>query len=152
MKIKLSINNVFLFLFTITSFEFAQIQNLTPKIILPNEINFNSTEQKDYAIETFNLIGNPSENEFYVQIVKIPSNTKLNPHFHPDNRTVFVLEGEFYYCYEDKFDEARAKKIIKGSFFTEPSNQPHFAFTKESNVILHVTGFGPTKTTFIKNK
>ncbi len=131
---------------------FPQTQNFTPQIIFPDEIKWKSTGQKDYSIETFSLLGNPNENGIYVQMVKIPPNTKLLPHFHPDNRTVYVVEGEFFYCYENSLDETKAKKISKGSFFTEPANQPHFAFTKENYVILYVNGIGPTKTTFITNK
>ncbi len=131
---------------------FSQTNNFLPQIILSDEIKWKTSEQKNYSIETFNLLGNPSENEIYVQLVKIPAQTKLLPHFHPDNRTVYVAEGEFFYCYENLFDETKAKKITKGSFFTEPANQPHFAFTKENYVILYVNGIGPTKTTFINNK
>lgn len=131
---------------------FSQANNFKPQIIYPDEIKWKSSEQKNYSIETFNLFGDPNENGIYVQIVKIPANTKLLPHFHPDNRTVYVIDGEFYYCYENKFDETKAIKIIKGSFFTEPANQPHFAFTKENYVILYVSGNGPTKTTFIADK
>lgn len=131
---------------------FPQTQNFTPQIIFPDEIKWKSTGQKDYSVETFSLLGNPNENGIYVQMVKIPPNTKLLSHFHPDNRTVYVVEGEFFYCYENSFDETKAKKISKGSFFTEPANQPHFAFTKENYVILYVNGIGPTKTTFITNK
>ncbi|MDF1611698.1 cupin domain-containing protein [Stygiobacter electus] len=131
---------------------FPQTQNFTPQIIFPDEIKWKSTGQKDYSVETFSLLGNPNENGIYVQMVKIPPNTKLLPHFHPDNRTVYVIEGEFFYCYENSFDETKEKKISKGSFFTEPANQPHFAFTKENYVILYVNGIGPTKTTFITNK
>ncbi|MCX7875150.1 MAG: cupin domain-containing protein [Melioribacteraceae bacterium] len=143
-------------LFVITlicsQYNFSQTKIFIPQITFPDEIKWNSSDNKNYSIETFNLLGNPNENDFYVQMVKIPANTKLLPHFHPDNRTVYVIDGEFFYCYEKKYDEAKAKKIIKGSFFTEPSNQPHFAFTKESHVILYVTGFGPSKTTFIDNE
>lgn len=128
----------------------AQEINLSPKVILPSEIKWNSSSTQNYAIETFNLIGNPSEKSYYVQLVKIPSNVKLLPHFHPDNRTVYVVSGFFYYCYEKIFDESKAKKFPAGTFFTEPANQPHFAFTKESEVILYVSGFGPSKTTFIE--
>lgn len=129
---------------------FAQIQKLQPKVILPEQIEWNNSGQKNYSIQTFNLLGNPKENEYYVQMVKIPSNTKLFPHFHPDNRTVYVVSGYFYYCYESEFNEMKTTKFTTGTFFTEPANQPHFAYTKESEVVLYVSGFGPTKTIFIE--
>jgi uncharacterized RmlC-like cupin family protein len=82
-------------------------------------------------------------------LYKIPLNVKLAPHFHCENRTVFVLSGTFYYCYGTKFDESKLNEMPAGTFFTEPSHQPHFAWAKAGEVILEVTGWGPTCTTLI---
>ena len=84
-------------------------------------------------------------------MVKIPNGTKLQPHFHPENRTVVVTSGTFYYGYGDSFDESKMNEMTTGTFFTEPSNQPHFAYAKTGDVILQVNGFGPTGSTIIKN-
>jgi uncharacterized RmlC-like cupin family protein len=80
----------------------------------------------------------------YTTRIKIPANVKLLAHLHPETRNVVVLSGTFYYGYGNKFDEAKLTEMPAGSFFTEPANQPHFAWTKGGEVILQVTGVGPT--------
>ena len=37
-----------------------------------------------------------------------------------------------------------------GSFYTEPPGENHFAETRESAVLVQITGFGPTGTTYVR--
>ena len=39
-----------------------------------------------------------------------------------------------------------------GSVFTEPGRQPHYTWAKDGDVILYVTGRGPTATTWLDQK
>ena len=65
---------------------------------------------------------------------------------------VVVLSGKFLYAYGNKFDESKMKEMTPGTFFTEPANQPHFAWTKNSDVLLQVTGYGPSGTNYLNQK
>lgn len=136
--------------FSSAAFTFIQTNSLKPKIILPTEIKLSAAQPG--GLETAILEGNPQEEGLYVMRVKIPSGTKLLAHTHPDNRTVVVLSGTFYYCYGNKFDESKLNEIPAGTFFTEPANQPHFAFAKAGEVLLHVTGYGPSGTTELEKE
>ena len=127
-----------------TAFTFYQVQKLAPKIILPSEIKFFANPNDPSALQSVVLAGDPSKPELYTTRVKIPANVKLLAHIHPESRNVVVLSGTFYYGYGDKFDEAKLNEMPAGTFFTEPANQPHFAWTKKGEVILQVTGVGPT--------
>jgi len=40
---------------------------------------------------------------------KLPANTKIPPHSHPDLRSCFVLSGTFYFAYGETRDEALLK-------------------------------------------
>lgn len=135
-----------IFLAVVTGFAFLFIQSnsLTPKIIVPGEVKWSANPGK---VETIVLAGDPQKEGLYTMRVKIPAGTKLLPHWHPENRTAVILSGTFYYNYGDSFDENKLKEMPTGTFFTEPAEQHHFAYAKKGEVIIQVTGWGPTGTT-----
>lgn len=142
---------IFLAVVTGFTFEFVQSNSLTPKIIVPEEIKWNAKPNQTGAVETIVLAGDPQKEGLYTMRVKIPAGTKLLPHWHPENRTAVILSGTFYYNYGDSFDENKLKEMPTGTFFTEPARQPHFAYAKKGEVIIQVTGWGPTGTTQLQN-
>jgi len=52
----------------------------------------------------------------------------------------------------EKFDETKMTALPPGSVFTEPGKAPHFTWAKDGEVMLHVTGRGPTATTWLDRK
>jgi len=48
----------------------------------------------------------------------------------------------------DADDPQALKELPAGSFYTEPPSDPHFAETRDTPVILQITGYGPTGTTY----
>lgn len=131
-------------------FVYPQQENFEKKILYPSEIDWSNAETASNGVQTFNVLGNLKEEGYYIIMVRIPASTKLVPHFHPENRTVTVVGGKFYWTYGETFDETKLHEMTTGAYFTEPSNEPHFAMTKDEEVILQVNGFGPTGTTVIK--
>ena len=72
------------------------------------------------------------------------------PHWHPDEvRTVVVLSGTLYFAYGEKWDESKLKAFPAGTFFSEPTRAPHFAWAKDGAVMVQVTGTGPSGVTMI---
>ena len=51
--------------------------------------------------------------------------------------------------YGDKFDETKLKALPAGSFYTEPPGRNHFAETGDEAVVVHITGYGPSSTTYM---
>ena len=141
---------IFFAVVTAFSFAFVQSNSLTPKIILPGEIQWNADTKQTGRVETIVLAGDPQKEGLYTMRVKIPAGTKLLPHWHPENRTAVILSGTFYYSYGDSFNEDKLKEMPPGTFFSEPAKQPHFAYAKKGDVIIQVTGWGPTGTTQLK--
>lgn len=144
---------LFLLLFIIVfGFLFLQSNEVKPKIVFPNEMKWIESSDPNYKISTSLLSGDPKLDGLYATQVKINQGTKLLPHTHPDSRMVVVLSGKFLYAYGDKFDESEMKEMTPGTFLTEPANQPHFAWTKNSDVLLQVTGYGPSGTNYLNQK
>jgi len=142
-----------IFFAIVTGFAFAFIQSnsLTPKIILPEEVKWNTNPNQNGGIETIVLAGDPQKEGLYTMRFRIPAGTKLLPHWHPENRTAVILSGTFYYNYGDSFSEDKLIEMPAGTFFTEPAKQPHYAYAKKGEVIIQVTGWGPTGTTQLQN-
>ena len=75
------------------------------------------------------------------------------PHWHPDEvRTVVVMSGTLYFGLGEQWDESKLKAYPAGTFFSEPFKTAHYGWAKEGEVILQITGIGPTGTTPIPQK
>jgi hypothetical protein len=117
-------------------------------IKLPQEVSYKAPLPG--VPEVAVLFGDPRQSGLYVTRVKIPAGLKLVPHWHPDEvRTVVVLSGTLLHGYGDRWDESKLKPHPPGTFFSEPSKAPHFAWAKDGEVVLQITATGPTATTNI---
>jgi len=96
------------------------------------------------------LYGDSTKSGLYVNRGKIPSGAKNVPHRHPEERTVVILSGTLYYGLGEVFDESKLIAFPAGTFFSEPPGVAHFAWAKDGDVILQVTGIGPTGTTPVR--
>jgi quercetin dioxygenase-like cupin family protein len=100
--------------------------------------------------ELATVYGDTQKPGVYVQRVKFAPGFKIMPHWHPDEvRTVVVLSGTFYFSYGDMWDESKFKAFPTGSFFAEPAKAAHFAWAKDGEVILQITGIGPSGVTMV---
>ena len=98
-----------------------------------------------------NLYGDPKQPGLFVQQVKFPRGFKLLPHTHPEDvRTLVVLSGTLYYANGEQWDESKLKPFPAGTFFSEPPRVPHYAWAKDGEVVLQLTGIGPTGTSMIE--
>ena len=115
---------------------------------LPQDIEFKgpATGAPQAAI----LYGDPTKPGVFVTRVKFSAGWKDPPHWHPDEvRTVVVLSGTFYFASGDKWDESRFKAYPVGTFYSEPPKAPHYTWAKDGEVIIQITGVGPSGKTFI---
>jgi quercetin dioxygenase-like cupin family protein len=128
---------------------FAQGESLVPARLTPEELKWvaqpNGNQQAVMA-------GNQRETGLYMYRTKFPANYRNQPHFHPDQRIVTVMSGTLYVGYGEKVDESRMKALPAGSVFTEPPRQPHYVWAKDGEVVIQVTGYGPSGTTVIDQK
>ncbi len=101
------------------------------------------------GIETTVLAGNPSAPGLYAIRLSVPGHTRIQAHTHRDSRSATVVSGEWRIGYGARFDEAGLKVLPPGSFYTEPSGDPHFAETGAESVVVYITGYGPTDTVYV---
>ena len=134
---------------------FAQKGKVAPQRITPAEIAWPKSvvNQAGSAmrpgLETVFLVGDGKSDELYTLLFRIPPNTVIPPHSHPDERSCFVLSGLWYFGYGSVRSEAGLKILPPGSHYTEPAGAPHFAGTKAQEAVLECTAVGPAGTTFV---
>jgi quercetin dioxygenase-like cupin family protein len=95
------------------------------------------------------VVGDGKSKGLFSIIFKVPPNMKIQPHSHPEDRSCFVLKGTWYFGYGNVWDETKLQELPVGSNYTEPAGRPHFAATKDGEVIQECTAIGPTGTTFV---
>jgi quercetin dioxygenase-like cupin family protein len=136
-------------LLTVVAVVAAQQQSLKRVLAQPTELTFVKMENGTLQAT---VVGDMSRPGPYAARTKLPAGLRIPPHFHPEARIVLVMSGTLYVGYGDRFDEARLTALPAGSVFTEPEKEPHFTWARDGDVLLHVTGVGPTGTTWIGQK
>ena len=117
-----------------------------PVVKFPDQLEWKAPPMVGGA-STAALYGDPSKPVVYVTRRKFPAGLKVMPHTYPDEwRTVVVLSGTIYFGLGETWDENRLKPYPTGTFFSEPKDIPHFVWAKDGEVIVQVTGLGPTGT------
>ena len=124
-------------------------QRLTPKEIDVLEHTGAGAGTSGVAgIQTRVLKGDPTLPGLYTIQLRVPANTRIEAHDHPDDRGATVVSGTWHFGYGARFDEKELKALPPGSFYTEPPGVAHFARTGDEPVILQISGYGPTGTTY----
>jgi quercetin dioxygenase-like cupin family protein len=127
-------------------------QDGTGVLKLPDQIEFKAPLARG-GTQTAVLYGDPTKAGVFVTRIKFAPGFKLMPHWHPDEvRTVAVLSGTLYFAVGEQWDESKLKPYPAGTFYSEPPRTPHYAWAKDGEVIIQVTGIGPTGTTPIPQK
>lgn len=98
------------------------------------------------GIQTAVLSGDPTRAGLYTILIRIPPNTRIDPHSHRDDRVATVISGDWSIGYGAVFDPRALRRLAPGGFYTEPPGLPHFARTGRRGAVVSITGFGPTDT------
>jgi len=134
----------------VSAVAFAQGTLTTLFTLTPSEMKF-VADSANPAFVSSVLVGDPSKAGIYAIRLKLPANLKIEPHSHSEAwRIATVLSGTLYYAQGDTFDESKLKALGPGSELVEPKDVPHFAMTKNDEVMLHIVGEGPTATTPVR--
>jgi len=100
------------------------------------------------GIRSVILAGDPEKAGLYTIRLRVPARTRIEAHSHRDDRSVTVVSGTWQFGYGSTFDAAALKPLPPGSFYTEPAGRMHFAQTGADPVVVDISGYGPTDTTY----
>jgi quercetin dioxygenase-like cupin family protein len=96
------------------------------------------------------LAGDPSKSGLFVVRLKIPSGTRIMPHWHPTDENITVISGSFAPGMGDHFD-ANVKPLNAGGFVRMPAKMHHFAMAK-TDAIVEIASMGPFMINYIDPK
>ena len=104
------------------------------------------------GIQTKVLVGDPAKAGYYSILLFVPAHTTIQAHSHRDDRVATVVSGDWQFGYGAHFDEQSLKTLPPGSIYSEPKGTNHFARTGSDEVIVQISGYGPTDTRYVDPK
>lgn len=127
----------------------AQGEDLAPVRLAPEEIHLSADASRPGGMDMAILAGDMAKPGLYAARIRIPGQLRIPPHVHPEDRVVVVLAGTLHIGFGERFDPALMKALPPGSFFVEPAGKPHFAWAQGADVIVQVSGIGPSGTVYL---
>lgn len=102
------------------------------------------------GVSYMKVYGEPSQPGIYVVRIRFAPWTMTKPHFHGEDRLVVIVKGTWYAGTDTQFDPEAATPIRQGGYMLHPSGGVHFDGAKAQEVVLQITGVGPSSTTFLE--
>lgn len=112
--------------------------------VRPADVQFLVNPEAPDGVQSANLLGRVKESGFYVARFKLPAFMQQPAHTHPDDRTYTVISGTMFSGVGTRFDPDALVELPPGSFYNMPKDIPHFSWTRKGEVIMQVTGHGPS--------
>jgi quercetin dioxygenase-like cupin family protein len=89
------------------------------------------------------LHGDPNKPELYIYINKFKPGRFGNPHYHPNDRFITVIDGAAWRGTGPVLDPAHASRVPKGTFMIDHATKVHWDGTKEESGAYLIAGLGP---------
>jgi len=89
------------------------------------------------------VVGEPSAPGPYTIRVRVPSDVKLMPHRHPEDRVYTVISGVFYIGLGGQFDANKLHAYPPGSVIVLPGNTFHYHWARSGEYVTQVSAIGP---------
>jgi hypothetical protein len=122
----------------------AEDSSLEYNRVTSSDIKWGPIVSMPKGTETTVLHGNPGKPGLYTVRLKIPANSKMPVHAHPDERVRVIISGTYYSALGEKVDPSRLLSFPPGTFSYVPPKIWQFAETRDEEVIFEITGIGPT--------
>jgi quercetin dioxygenase-like cupin family protein len=122
-----------------------------PKVLaytLPDKINWTGNGGAMQAV----VAGDPSKPGLYVVLTKWTAHHMSHPHFHPNDRYIYVISGTWWVGTGSKYDPDSTTPIPAGSFVTHYAKQIHYDGAKDGDAVLEIVGMGPATSTPAETK
>jgi hypothetical protein len=116
-----------------------------PKMIsitLPDEINWRKSPNADIAT----IQGDPTKPGIYIQLIKWHPGHMSRPHYHGEERYIWVISGTWWVGAGPKYDPDSTYPVPAGSLVIDHPKQIHYDGAKEGDCLLYIVGMGPSST------
>jgi hypothetical protein len=117
-------------------------------IQMPSDIKWNKGNGSESAV----LVGDPSKEGLYVVLQKWLPHNNSRPHFHPNDRYIYVIKGTWWVNTGAKYDPEGFKPVTAGSFVKHFGKEIHYDGARDEECILEIVGMGPATSTNAEQK
>jgi anti-sigma factor ChrR (cupin superfamily) len=118
--------------------------------VMPGQVRWFTPTYYTDGRQRAQLYGDSSKTGPWIDRVRIPPGKHVAAHTHPQDELVTVVEGTWYVGAGNKYDPARLQGYPAGSFVLIPAGLPHFVATKESAVIVQLSGTEKFRTDYVE--
>jgi quercetin dioxygenase-like cupin family protein len=95
------------------------------------------------------LYGDPSKPGLYIATNRFKPGRPDNPHYHPNDRFITVLDGAALHGTGSVMDHAHATRVPKGSFIIDHAMKVHWGANTDEGSSYLITGMGPATSTAV---
>jgi hypothetical protein len=93
------------------------------------------------------LAGDPSKPGIYVELTKWHAGHMSRPHFHPNDRYIYVISGTWWVGTGTKYDPNSTVPMPTGSYVTHYAKGIHYDGAKDGDCVIEIVGMGPATST-----
>jgi hypothetical protein len=134
-----------------TSAPYAGLDSRTVAYVRPDQYKWRDPSHKSPTNQVI-LHGDPSKPGLYVALQKFTTGAFSRPHFHPNDRFIMVLQGTWWVGTGPKFDTNNTVPMPTGTFVTHFGKGIHYDGSKDGDVLLLISGMGPSTSTPAEQK
>ncbi len=117
-------------------------------VLAPQDIRY-VEDAKVPGVGVAVVAGDPRTGHYTLR-VRFAAGVKVPAHAHPDDRTVTVLSGVYFFGVGDRYDDRGLSAHGPGTVIVVPKGIAHYAAAGEEEVVLQESGPGPTANTILE--
>jgi hypothetical protein len=97
------------------------------------------------------LSGDPNKEGMFTIRLRFPPGYAVQPHWHPTDELVTVINGQVALGMGSAFSRPKAKTLVAGGYVVAPAKMHHYAFTR-TGATIQITAHGPFQITYVNPK
>ena len=97
------------------------------------------------------LSGDPNKEGMFTIRLRFPPGYAVQPHWHPTDELVTVINGQVALGMGSTFSRTKAKTLVPGGYVVAPAKMNHYAFTR-TGAVIQITAHGPFQITYVNAK
>jgi hypothetical protein len=120
----------------------VELDPATVSVLTPDQFKWRDPTDQAATNQTIRL-GDPNKPELYILINKFKPGRLGNPHYHPTDRFIAVIDGAPWRGTGPVRDPEHATRVPKGTFMIDHAMKVHWDGTKEESGAYLIAGIGP---------
>jgi len=101
----------------------------------------------DVGVQSAVVEGDPTKPGYYLVVNRFPPGVMSRPHFHRDERHGLVIKGTWYTGEGEAFTPDNTVPLRPGDYMRHPAGAYHFDGALDEEVLVAISGYGPSSTT-----